>query len=124
MYKPLFGMTGLFAIGLGCVLLIAPNLYLSLYLPVEGPQTAFAAQRLAPAVIGLGALLVLARDLPAGRFASRFAGLAALVWFGVAATGVFHFVTGIAGFSILIAATTEVGLGILFLLAAWQMHDG
>ena len=118
MYHLVFTVTGAFAAVLGALLLLAPDIYLKLYV-VEYDQTmAFAAQRLAPAIVGLGALLLLARDLPPGPFAARFAALTALVWFGVAATGVFHFSTGSANANILVAAALEILLGLIFLVAA------
>lgn len=122
MYRVLFTVTGLFALALGVLLLVAPQAYLSLYVQIEGVQSLFAAQRLAPAIAGLGALLLLARSAEAGPFASRFAALTSLVWFGVAATGVYHFTSGVAGPAILVAAASEVVLGLLFLLAARQIR--
>jgi len=119
MYRLLFAVTGLFAALLGVILLLAPHAYLSLYVPVYDPiNMPFAAQRLAPAIIGLGGLLWIARNLPPSPFACAFASLTAAVWFGVAATGVFHYLTGTATVAILIAALTEIILGSLFLAAA------
>ncbi|SLN14445.1 hypothetical protein [Pseudooctadecabacter jejudonensis] len=119
MYLWVFRITGVFALALGVLLLVAPHVYLSLYVPLYDPiNMPFAAQRLSPAIIGLGALLLLASSLPQGAFAARFAMLAALVWFGVAGTGVFHYLTGTATWNILVAAGTEVILGVLFLTAA------
>ena len=119
MYRVLFTVTGLFALVLGVILLATPQVYLSLYVPHYDPvNMPFAAQRLSPAIMGLGALLLLASTLPPGTFASRFAGLTALVWVGVAATGVFHYLTGTATFAILVAAGSEIFLGVLFALAA------
>ena len=122
MFKPLFTFVGLFTLVLGVILIVAPRAYLSLYVPDFQVSMVFAAQRLAPAIIGLGALLLLARDLARGVFAARFAALMSLVWFGVAATGVFHYATGVAAAGILIAGVTEVILGTLFVIAARQMR--
>ncbi|KAG1655710.1 hypothetical protein GQR58_024341 [Nymphon striatum] len=71
------------------------------------PDMNFSAQRLAPAIIGVAGLLWIARDLPAGAFASSFAFIASLVWFGIAATGLYHYASGVAGISILVAALLE-----------------
>lgn len=122
MFKPLFTLVGAAGVLLGIVLIIAPRAYLSLYVPEFEDAMGFAAQRLSPAIIGLGALLILARDLPRGAFASRFATLTALVWFGVAATGVFHYFSGLATVGILVAGGTEIILGLLFVIAARQMR--
>ena len=118
MYKALFTITGLFAIALGILLLVAPSVYLSLYTTAYTPAMDFPAERLAPVIVGVGCLLLLARDLPAGPFAARFAFLVGLVWFGVAAQGAFHFATGAYKPALLVAAGIEVALGLAFLLAA------
>lgn len=123
MYRWLFLISGVFALLLGVLLIVAPQIYLSLYVETYGTPMAFAAQRLAPAIMGLGALLLLARSQPEGPFVVRFAALSSLVWFGVAATGVFHFQTGVANSNILVAAGTEVVLGALFLMAAKRAGD-
>jgi hypothetical protein len=120
LYRLLFGVVGVLAALLGAVLIVSPETYLGLYVTDYTPDMAFAAQRLGPAIVGLGALLVLLRDLPVGPLAVRIAGVAALVWLGIAATGVFHYLSGVAGGSILVAAATEVSLSILFLVAAAQ----
>jgi len=122
MYRPLMTVVGIVAMVLGVLILFAPRLYLSLYVPGYAPDMAFAAQRLAPAVIGLGALMWVVRDLPAGAVASKVSLIAALVWAGVAATGVFHYATGAASFNIVIAAASEVILALLFLVASRQMR--
>ncbi len=123
MYKALFTATGLFAIALGILLLVAPAVYLSLYTTAYSPAMDFPAQRLAPVTIGVGGLLLLMRDMQPGPFAARFATLVGLVWFGVAATGVFHFTTGPYKEALLVAAGIEVALGLAFLLAA-RHHKG
>ncbi|MEO0502714.1 MAG: hypothetical protein AAFZ14_05270 [Pseudomonadota bacterium] len=118
LYRPLYAATGVFAVLLGGLLLVAPELYLDVYLTSPDASRAFAARRLAPAVIGLGAVLFLMRSLGPGPVSVRFAVVTACVWFGVAATGVYDFSTGTAQGSILVAAAIETLLGILFLAAA------
>jgi hypothetical protein len=117
MFRVLFLTVGIAAVALSLLLLLAPQTYLSLYVDVTEGST-FAARRLAPAVFGLGALLVLASSLPKGAFAARFATLGALVWFAIAATGIYDFTTGTANANILVAAASEALLGVLFLIAA------
>ena len=118
MYRGLFSIVSVLVIALGVVLIVAPQAYLSLYLTSYSADHAFAAQRLAPAIIGLGALMWVARSLEPGPLAVSFAGIAALVWIGVAATGVFHFMTGVANANILVAAGTEVALAVIFAIAS------
>lgn len=109
---------------LGLLLIFAPMVYLSLYVPDATSDMAFAAQRFAPAVIGLGALIWAARGLPSGAVAATLCLIGAGIWGGVAATGVFHYLSGIAGSSILVAASSEVILALLFLIASRQMRHG
>ena len=123
LYRPLFATSGVFAVLLGGLLLVAPELYLDVYLTSPDASRAFAARRLAPAVIGLGAVLFLMRSLGPGPVAVRFAVVTACVWFGVAATGVYDFSTGTAQGSILVAAAIETLLGILFLVAARDLRS-
>lgn len=123
-YRGLFTVTAVFAAAIGAVLIFAPRVYLSLYVTPITPDMTFAAQRLAPAIVGLAALLWLARDLPAGPFPAAFSLIAAGVWFGVAATGLYHFATDMAGVGILVAAATEVILGVLFVIASRQIRHG
>ena len=121
MFKPLFTVTGLFAVVLGVLLLASPETYLSLYALDYTPAMNFPAQRFAPVILGVGALLLLARDVPPGPFAARFSMLVGATWFLVAATGVYHFATGSFATSLLVAAGLELLLGVAFMIAA-QRH--
>jgi len=121
-YRPLLSLGGVFAIVLGLLVIVAPHLYLGVYLSSFSPEIGFGAQRFAPVIIGLGALLWAARGLEPGPVPSTLCAIAALVWAGVAATGVYHYSVGIAGFGILIAALAEVFLAALFWLASRQMR--
>ncbi len=122
MFKLLMTIVGLFAGLLGVVLLVMPQVYLSLYVVDYTPQMDFAAQRFAPVVIGLGALLFSVRNAAPSPIVVALTGIAALVWFGVAGTGVFHYATGIAGASILVAAASEAVLGVIFAVTFWQIR--
>ena len=123
MYRALFISVGLGVMAVGAVLVLWPQLYLSLYVTYD-PAMAFPARRFAPALIGLGALMLAARSLPPGPFPARFALLAAAVWVGIAATGVAAYLAGTAGGGILIASATELLLGGLFFAAARTHRRG
>ncbi|MFP7572093.1 hypothetical protein ACGKZZ_15090 [Marivita sp. S2033] len=114
--------TGCFAISIGLVLLIAPQSYLGLYAVNYTPDMDFAARRFSPAVLGLGALLLIARNLPGSRFLANLCLITGLVFLGVAATGLHAWLGGTARATILIAAATEVTLAALFLVAASQIR--
>ncbi|MCF6443416.1 hypothetical protein [Nereida sp. MMG025] len=117
MFRALLTVSGVFAVALGLLLLIAPDAYLAVYVDVSDGM-GFGARRLSPAIIGLGVVLLLVAPMPPGPFPSRFAAATAFVWLGVAATGIYDFLTGTAHANILLAAVTEVILGALFLWAA------
>ena len=123
MYRPLLTVVGGLVVALGAFLIIAPKMYLTLYLPNYTADFAFAAQRLAPAIMGLGAIMLAARTLPPGSFPVALTLIAACVWAGVAATGLYHYATGVASVGILIAAVTEVILALLFWRASRQMRN-
>lgn len=122
MIRVVFLVVGLFAVALGLLLLLAPRLYLSLYVPQFDSHMIFAAQRFSPVIAGLGGLLIWARSLPDVPLA-KVAGLTALVWFCVAGTGLFHYATGVATTAILTASAIEAALGVLFGLAARRLRQ-
>lgn len=117
------GVTGIFAFLLGLFLIFAPTSYLSLYVIDYALHMTFATQRLGPAVAGFGAVLWTARGWPAGPMAASLCLIGAFVWAGVAATGAFHYATGVANFNIVIAAVIEVILALLFLIASRQIRS-
>ncbi|MCW1952137.1 MAG: hypothetical protein KIH44_012325 [Octadecabacter sp.] len=123
MYRPLLSVIGPLAILLGLVLIFAPKLYLSLYVLEYSADMGFAAQRLGPAVAGLGALLWAARGLPAGPIPATLCFIGACVWATIAATGLFHFASGVATINIVIAGISEGVLAVLFFLAGRQMRN-
>jgi hypothetical protein len=77
----------------------------------------FVAQRAAPVFAGLAVLLWLARDLPAGTGRDAVAISMAVIWAGIALTGVVDYLRGQAGAPILLAAAAEVVAAALFLIA-------
>ena len=118
MRRTLFLLVGTFALLLGGLLLVAPGAYLDLYMMNPDVSRTFAAQRLAPVVAGLGGLMLVLRALPDGPVIRQVCLLTALVWFGVGATGIYHYATGVAGVAILWAAAIEAVAGGFFLVAA------
>lgn len=118
MYRTVFSLVGAAATALGIVLMFAPETYLDLYLLAPQDGRGFAARRLSAVVIALGVVLILVRDLPPGLRAVQFAVLTACVWFAIAATGLYAYITGTANSYILIASVSEAILGVLFLICA------
>ena len=122
MIRPLFLVTGLFLMLLGGVLLVVPSVYLAIYIDPALPQMDFAARRFAPAVIGLGAVLVVIRSLRDAAVLRQFALITAAVWIGVAATGIYAYGQGVAGFAIVVASGLEAVIGLLFVRAAREIR--
>ncbi|MCK0148886.1 hypothetical protein MWU54_02530 [Marivita sp. S6314] len=118
MRRVLLLLTGLFVIAIGAVLLIAPQTYLSLYVVAYDPGMDFAARRFAPAVLGLGVLLCLARSLPDGQFLTSLCAICGLAFLGVAVTGGHAWLSGQAKDTILVAAAIECVIAVLFLATA------
>lgn len=114
-------LTGLFVIGIGLWLLLAPVSYVRLYVTEYAPGMDFAARRFGPAVLGMGVLLILARNLATCRFLSALCVVTGLVFWGVALTGMHAFVTDTARASILVAVGIEIVIGAIMLATGRQV---
>jgi len=117
MYKILLRIAAAVVGLIGCVLLVAPELYLSLYAVSYDAHMDFPSQRFAPVLVGVAGMLIVLSNQPPSRTLSQICLIAALVLFAVALTGVYHFAQGVASVSVLVAAASEVGLGLALLLA-------
>ncbi len=117
MYKILFRIAAAVVGLIGCVLLVAPKLYLGLYAITYDASMDFPSQRFAPVLIGVAGMLSVLSSQPPSPVLSRICLIAAFVLFAVALTGAYHFAQGVAGVSVLVAAASEVGLGLALLLA-------
>lgn len=118
MHRALFATVGVFVGVIGLILLLIPGSYIEVYAVAYDPNMTFAARRFAPALIGLAAILLLARTLPTGPFLSTLCLISAIVFLLVATTGVNAWATGVAKPAILYAAALEVAIAALFLWAA------
>lgn len=123
MYRSLMSFVGIAVFALGLVLIFWPSLYVSLNVPVYSDAMAYPAQRFGPAIVGLGALIWSARTLPPSPFTAQLTMISALVWLGIAATGVFHYMTSVANINIIYAAISEVVLGVMFVLTSRQISN-
>lgn len=119
MHRGLLLATGVFVLLIGAVLLVAPQAYFQLYATDYGSGMDFPARRFSPAVLALGAVLILARSLQPGPFLASLCLICALAFLGVAGTGLLAWSQGIARPSILGAAAIEVVIAALFL---WVWH--
>ena len=107
-----------FCIAVGIVWFMDVTLYTATYGVDVGPAAAFFGQRVAPVVIGLGIMLYLARNEPPSPLRRILCIGVALVFGGVALTGLMAFATGQASFAILVAAATEIAAAALILMVA------
>ena len=119
MHRGLLLATGVFVLLIGAVLLVAPQSYFQLYATDYVSGMDFPARRFSPAVLALGAVLILARSLQPGPFLASLCLICALAFLGVAGTGLLAWSQGIARPSILGAAAIEVVIAALFL---WVWH--
>ena len=121
-HRVLLVLTGVFVFLIGALLLISPESYLQVYATDYVAGMDFPARRFSAALLGLGVLLILARDLPPGSFLVALCGVTGVVFWIVAGTGVSAWMTGVAKPAILIAVLVEVILGALFLWAALSVR--
>lgn len=118
MHRGLFLLTGGFLIAVGLVLLVAPQAYVSLYAVDYAAGMDFPTRRFAPAVLAMGAVLVLARARAPEPLLQELSLIAAAAFLAVAATGLHAWLTGVARPTILAAAAIEALLATVF-LAVW-----
>ncbi|SHH31511.1 hypothetical protein [Marivita hallyeonensis] len=118
MARGLVAVTGVFVFLVGALLVLSPESYLRVYATEYVPGMDFPARRFAPALLGMGIVLMMARTLPNGRFLTALCVITGLVFFVVAATGVHAWATEAAKSAILWAAAFEIALGVLLLAAA------
>ncbi|OSQ51259.1 hypothetical protein [Marivita geojedonensis] len=121
MVRALLLATGLFVALIGALLMVAPQAYFQFYATEYVSGMDFPARRFSPALLALGALLIMARSLESGPFLSRLCLLTGLAFLAVAATGVHDWASGIARPAILGAAGLEVAVGVVFLWSAHRM---
>lgn len=109
-------ITSVIFVALCVILLVAGRAYVTTYGVAPSEGATFLARRAAPLFAGLAVMLWLLRDLPVGTARDGLCYGLAVIWFGIAATGVYEFSTGQAGPAILIAAAAEVIGGLVFLV--------
>ena len=123
MHRLAFLAVGAFVVFVGLVLLLAPGSYFQLYAMVYDPGMDFPGRRFAPAVLALGALLLVARQLEPGPFVATLCLICALAFLGVAATGVQAWASGIARPAILGAAASEIVVAVVFLWLWFRLRS-
>lgn len=96
-------------------LLTHGGVYVQTYGVTPDDGARFVARRAAPMFAGLAVLLWLARDLPKGTARDAICSAMAVIWAGIACTGIYEYVVGVATAPILLAAVAELGIALAFM---------
>lgn len=97
------------------VLLLAANGYMATYGVDSNASAAFMSRRAAPVLLGLAVILWMARDAAPTPERRAISVGVILCFAGIAATGIYEFATGFAGWTILVAAAGELVIAAVFL---------
>ncbi|SEQ20122.1 hypothetical protein SAMN05428995_103197 [Loktanella sp. DSM 29012] len=108
--------TAVICLGLFCVLLISPGLYVGLYAQPDA-GAAFMGRRAAPIFLGLAVLMFVLRDTAPGALRDAVAFGMAATWAGIALTGIWSYGMGQASYAILVAAGIEFAMAAAFVIA-------
>lgn len=98
------------------LLLTNGGMYVETYGVAADNGARFVARRAAPMFAGLAVLLWLVRDLPKGTARDAICSAMAVMWTGIACTGMYEYVAGVATAPILWAAVAELGIALAFLV--------
>lgn len=114
--RGLFIFTAFCCLALFLLLVSSGGYYAETYGVTGDAGAVFISRRASPMFLGLAALLWMARDLPRGPGRDAICIGMAVMWAGIAVTGVYEFATGVAKPAILLAAVAETGLALGFVV--------
>lgn len=117
MYRVVCILCALLCLALFPVLLFASGLYVESYGIGADAGAGFLGRRASPMFAGLAVLLWLARDLEPGRARDAVCFGMAIMWTGIALTGLYELAFGAALNTIGIAAIVELGFAAAFLMS-------
>lgn len=109
-------LTALFCLILFILLLTNGGIYVETYGVAADGGARFVARRAAPMFAGLAVLLWLVRDLPKGTLRDAVCSAMAVMWAGIACTGIYEYFMGVAAATILLAAVAELGIALGFMI--------
>ena len=101
-------------------LLVWPGHYVQTFGVPPDPASDFVARRAAPIFAGLAVILGFAITAPPSRLRTGVCAGLAVLWYGVALTGVADYTAGVATSAILRGVVVEVSLATLLALAAFR----
>ncbi|SEN61724.1 hypothetical protein SAMN04488003_12313 [Loktanella fryxellensis] len=104
-------------VGLFAVFLISPASYTALYGVTGDPGLIFVGRRAAPLFLGLAVFFWVLRTAGPGPLQDATALAAALIFGGIALTGLWAWWGGTGGTAILVAAGLEAVIALAFMLA-------
>ena len=110
------GTTAL-CLALCAVLLVSPGLYTRLYGVTADAGGTFLGRRAAPLFLGLAVFFWVLRDVGQGPLQDATAWAAALIFAGIAVTGIWAYLGGTASRGILVAAMIEIAIAVAFLFS-------
>lgn len=122
LYRGLLIVTSLFWLGLFAVLIAAPDAYVRTFGLPPDAGAEFVGRRAAPVFLGLAVMCWSLRGLEAGPARRGFCLGMAVLWAGIAVTGLWDFWSGEAGAGILVAAFVEAGFCAAFLATLRQQE--
>lgn len=107
-------LTAIVCVILFPILLLAGSSYLATYGVSADGAAVFMARRAAPTLLGLGVLLWLARGAEPSAIRKAISIGVIVTFAGIAATGIYEYVLGIAHWVILVAAFGELIIASVF----------
>lgn len=112
----LFTLTAICCLALFGLLLTSGAFYAETYGVTGDDGAVFISRRASPMFLGLAVLLWMSRDLPPGAARDAICSGMAVMWAGIAVTGLYEYATGFARFPIVLAAIAELGLAVAFVV--------
>ncbi|MFT5066300.1 MAG: hypothetical protein ACJAXK_001334 [Yoonia sp.] len=117
MFRTVSILTVIVCAVLFALLLLSPESYVGTYGVTDDAGAVFMVRRAAPMFLGFAVMLWFARDAGQSRVRDALCWGIAVAFTGVALTGMFEYMRGVANAVILAAATGELLIAALFLRA-------
>ncbi|SEW11608.1 hypothetical protein SAMN04488515_1131 [Cognatiyoonia koreensis] len=114
-YRLAASVTALVCVILFPILLLATPSYMGTYGVASNAEAAFMSRRASPMLLGLGVLLWMSRRTTDGASIRAISAGVSVTFAGIAATGIYEFVSSVAHWYILIAAVGELVIAAVFL---------
>lgn len=117
MFRIVASLTAGVCLILFVIFIVFPENYVSTYGVSPDPSAAFVVRRASPMFAGLALILWMCRDVAPSTLRTALGVGLAVIFGGIALTGIAEFRFGTANAAILVAATGELLIAALFLIA-------